>query len=90
MHGRNYFVFTPKFHTNKVLASKKCVKGQEEMRALKLGDCFDVPEASTELLVVHLWIVLPDAPSSGNFIWVGHLELPTITGPVDEVGGIGK
>ena len=48
------FVFTPKFHTNKVLAPKKCVKGQEEMRALKLGDCFDIPEASGELLVVHL------------------------------------
>ena len=48
-------------------------------------DCFDLPESSGELLVVHLWLVLSDAPSSGNFIRISHLELPTITGPVDEV-----
>ena len=62
-----------------------CQGRQEERRALKLEGCVDVPEASGELLVVHLWLVLSDAPSSGNFVRVGHLELPTITGPVDEV-----
>ena len=64
---------------------QKSVSRQEEVRALKVGDGFDVPESSGELLVVHLWLVLSDAPSSGNLIRVGHLELPTITSPVDEV-----
>ena len=51
----------------------------------KVGVNGDIPKASGELLVVHLWLVLSDSPSSGNLIWITHLELPAVTGPVDKV-----
>ena len=45
----------------------------------------DIPKASGELLVVHLWLVLPDTPPPRNLVRIAHLELPAVTGPVDKV-----
>ena len=44
-----------------------------------------VSQPPGQLFIVHLWFVLPDAPSSSHLVRVDHLELPTITGPGDEV-----
>ena len=44
-----------------------------------------VPEASRELLVVHLGLVLPHAPAPGHLVGVRHLELPAVASPPDEV-----
>ena len=55
------------------------------MRLGKLRGHCDIPKASGELLVVHLWLVLSDTPSPGNLVRVTHLELPAVTGPVDKV-----
>jgi hypothetical protein len=43
-----------------------------------------VAEAARQLLVVHLGLVLADAPASGHLVRVGQLELPTVAGPGDE------
>jgi hypothetical protein len=40
-----------------------------------------VSETTTELLVVHLGLVLADSASSSNFIRVRQLELPTVSRP---------
>ena len=44
-----------------------------------------VSEPPGQLLVVHLGLVLPDAPPPGHLVRVGHLELPAVAGPDDEV-----
>ena len=44
-----------------------------------------VSEPPGQLLVVHLGLVLPDAPPPGHLVRVGHLELPAVPGPGDEV-----
>ena len=44
-----------------------------------------VSEPPRQLLVVHLWFVLPYAPSSSHLVRVDHLELPTVTSPGDKV-----
>ena len=54
-------------------------------RTVGVCDHCDIPKASGELLVVHLWLVLSDSPSSGNLVWITHLELPAVTGPVYKV-----
>jgi hypothetical protein len=43
-----------------------------------------VSETTTQLLVVHLGLVLADSPSSSNFIRVRQLELTTISRPRDK------
>lgn len=43
-----------------------------------------VAQAAAELLVVHLGLVLADAPASGNLVRVGELELPAVPCPRDE------
>ena len=63
------------------MAATKCVK----VGTVGVCDHCDIPQASGELLVVHLWLVLSDSPSSGNLVWITHLELPAVTGPVYEV-----
>ena len=44
-----------------------------------------IPQTTAQLLVVHLWFVLPLAPASGHLVRVRHLELPAVAGPGDEV-----
>ena len=44
-----------------------------------------ISEASRQLLVIHLGLVFPDAPPPGHLVRVGHLELPAVPGPGDEV-----
>lgn len=44
-----------------------------------------VSEPPGQLFIVHLWLVLPDAPSSSHLIRIDHLEFPTITSPGDKV-----
>jgi len=44
-----------------------------------------ISETPRELFVVHLWLVLPDAPPPCHLVRVGHLELPPVPGPDDEV-----
>ena len=43
-----------------------------------------VSEPPGQLLVVHLGLVLPDAPPPGHLVRVGHLELPAVASPADE------
>lgn len=43
-----------------------------------------VAQAAAELLVVHLGLVLPDAPPTSYFVRVGELELPAVACPRDE------
>lgn len=42
-----------------------------------------VANASTELLIVHLWLVLANAPQPSHLVRIDHLELPTVTCPRD-------
>ena len=44
-----------------------------------------VSETSRQLLIVHLWFVLPQPPSPGHLIWIRQFELPAISSPGDEV-----
>ena len=44
-----------------------------------------ISETPRELLVVHLWLVLSDAPPPCHFVRIGHLELPSVPGPDNEV-----
>lgn len=43
-----------------------------------------VAETATELLVVHLRLVLAHAPAPRDLVWVSQLELPAVAGPRDE------
>jgi len=40
-----------------------------------------LPQASGELLVVHLWLVFSDPPPPGDLVGVRHFELPAVAGP---------
>ena len=44
-----------------------------------------VAQAATQLLVVHLGLVLADAPAARDLVWVRQLELPAVPRPADEV-----
>jgi len=44
-----------------------------------------VAQAATELLVVHLGLVLADAPASGHLVGIAQLELPAVARPRDEI-----
>jgi len=44
-----------------------------------------VAQSTTQLLVVHLGLVLADAPPPGHFIRIGQFELPSVARPRDEV-----
>ena len=44
-----------------------------------------VSETPRQLLVIHLWFILPESPASGHLVRVGQLELPAVAGPGDEV-----
>ena len=44
-----------------------------------------VSDAARQLLVVHLRLVLAHSPPAGDLVRVGHLELPTVARPGDEV-----
>ena len=59
---------------------------------IALARCFQnnilvviISKTPRQLLVVHLGLVLPDAPPPGHLVRVGHLELPAVPGPGDEV-----
>jgi len=43
-----------------------------------------VAEAAGQLLIVHFWLVLPDAPPPRHLVRVYHLELPAIARPGNE------
>ena len=44
-----------------------------------------VAETATEFLVVHLGLVLADAPTARHLVRVGEFELPAVAGPRDKV-----
>lgn len=44
-----------------------------------------VPEASAELFIVHLWLVLAGTPATSHLLRVNELELPLATSPSDTV-----
>ena len=44
-----------------------------------------ISERAGQLLVVHLGLVLPNSPPPGHLVRIGHLELPAVAGPDDEV-----
>ena len=43
-----------------------------------------VAQPATQLLVVHLGLILPDAPPAGHLVRIGEFELPPVPRPADE------
>lgn len=43
-----------------------------------------IAQAATQLLVVHLGLVLPDAPAPSDLVRVDQLELPAVSSPADD------
>ena len=44
-----------------------------------------VSETPRQLLVIHLWFILPESPAARHLVRVGQLDLPAVPGPGDEV-----
>ena len=71
--------------------SKKSLEITDEPIHVSFSGCFQdnvlviiISQSPGQLLVIHLGLVFPDAPSPGHLVRVHHLELPAVPGPGDE------
>jgi len=72
--------------------SQETLKITDKSVDIALATCFQdnvlvviITKTPRQLLVIHLWLVFPDAPSSSNLVRIRHFKLPAIACPADEV-----
>ena len=42
---------------------------------LTFKNCIDLPQSSTQFIIIHVGLILPDSPALGHLLRVHHLEL---------------